>query len=81
MMARNLGLSVPEKRMDWIHRDNPDGSGCSWLLFEGDNPMPIASCNGIRRCYRNGEQTRTAIVLADVNSDPEYRYALPALVL
>ena len=80
-MARNLNLPSPERRLDWIHRDNPDGKGQSWLLFDGDQEMPIASCSGIRRRYQMGGKKYSAILLADVNCNPEYRYALPSVTL
>lgn len=79
LMSRNLQLPEPDQRWQWVHHDNPDGKPLAWLLYhKGD---PVASCTGIPRSYRHPNGKRTALILADVNSDPEFRFALPAITL
>jgi hypothetical protein len=71
---------VPEQRFDWIGQ-NPDGEAIAWLLYHQDHHQPIASCKGIPRRYRSPGGEKTALLLADVCSNKEFRFALPALLL
>ena len=83
---RNLAMKVaPERRFEWLYRDNPTGPGRLAVLEalddSGTSQGFVGTAGFGRRLFRDGPRTLRAALMCDVAVDLGHRSAMPAFMV